>query len=311
MRQIVQTYSIGALGAFTFFILLCRIVSENENIRQQQGGIIQILKSIKKQQVLIETKLVSLRQKMDETATTRKSIRPPPTLHSTDGTDGTDGTDATGGMWKNVQVFVGSHRYDKYRPRGPIWHSQSGQDHLVAKLLNYKKGGFFIDLAANEPVDISNTLALERDFGWRGLCIEGNPHWWFPLSHRKCDVVGAVISDNDDEEILFSKQNNGLAGIVNAEFDNHDVHAADTRHGVSFSTVLSRLRVPMKIDYLSLDVEGAEFAVMKNFPFGIYEIGVLTVERPSDKLKTLLRKHGYRFHTSSYNTHGDELWLGK
>jgi len=191
-----------------------------------------------------------------------------------------------------------------------MWHSQSGQDKLVSELLGNKRSGFFIDLAANEPVSISNTLALERDFGWNGLCIEGNPHWWFPLSHRKCDLVGAVISDYDDESILFSGQNNGLAGIVNPAFDNQDRAGANVKHGVSFSTVLSMFGVPRTIDYLSLDVEGAEFAIMENFPFEAYNIRVITVERPSDKLKQLLSKHGYRFKTSSYNTHGDELWIG-
>ena len=55
------------------------------------------------------------------------------------------------------------------------WHSQAGQDRLVLKLLQGKTSGFFVDLAANDALHLSNTRALERDFGWRGLCIEGNP----------------------------------------------------------------------------------------------------------------------------------------
>ena len=55
------------------------------------------------------------------------------------------------------------------------WHSQAKQDELVHRLLHRKRSGFFVDLATNHPVRISNTRALERDFGWSGLCIEANP----------------------------------------------------------------------------------------------------------------------------------------
>ena len=53
------------------------------------------------------------------------------------------------------------------------WNSQAGQDRTIALLTDYKPG-FFIDLAANEPILHSNTRALERDYGWRGICIDGN-----------------------------------------------------------------------------------------------------------------------------------------
>ena len=55
------------------------------------------------------------------------------------------------------------------------WHSQAKQDELVHRLLHRKRNGFFVDLAANHPVRISNTRALEREHGWSGLCIEANP----------------------------------------------------------------------------------------------------------------------------------------
>jgi hypothetical protein len=36
---------------------------------------------------------------------------------------------------------------------------------------------FFVDLAANHAVDLSNSLFLEQN-GWKGICIEGNPQYW-------------------------------------------------------------------------------------------------------------------------------------
>jgi hypothetical protein len=49
------------------------------------------------------------------------------------------------------------------------WHSQFGQDKCVAEaIFKWRVGGTYVDLAANDPVRISNTYALDRRFGWRG-----------------------------------------------------------------------------------------------------------------------------------------------
>ena len=33
---------------------------------------------------------------------------------------------------------------------------------------------YFVDLAANHAIYLSNTRSLERDHGWEGTCIEAN-----------------------------------------------------------------------------------------------------------------------------------------
>ena len=74
--------------------------------------------------------------------------------------------------WKTIHVYVGNETDDPhsvfnhaYSPAHHIWHSQVGQDKTVA-LLTQGAPGFFVDLAANDAVKLSNTLTLERDFGW-------------------------------------------------------------------------------------------------------------------------------------------------
>lgn len=52
---------------------------------------------------------------------------------------------------------------DLGRDRVNRWHAQAGQDRSVAALLGGKRGGFFIDLAANEPVILSNRWLLESN----------------------------------------------------------------------------------------------------------------------------------------------------
>ena len=62
------------------------------------------------------------------------------------------------------------------------------------------------------------------------------------------------------------------------------------------------------IDYLSLDIEGAEWWVFEEFPWGDYTFLSLTVERPKPPLREALRSHEYVFLCmNGYD--GDEFWI--
>lgn len=80
------------------------------------------------------------------------------------------------------------------RRRRQRWYSQARQDELVIALLRNKTDGYFVDLAANDAIQLSNTYALERYYHWRGVCIEPNPVYWHNLTtFRTCTTVAAVV----------------------------------------------------------------------------------------------------------------------
>lgn len=206
--------------------------------------------------------------------------------------------------WKNIHVFYGdeSHLFDATGVPTPYfkankWFSQYRQDEIVSRLFRDKRDGFFIDLAANDAVRLSNTYALETTFGWNGLCLEPNPIYWTGLSYRKCHVVAAIVGNRTMEEITFKfpRDKGPKGGIVGNEFDNKsdNYNEGHPRFTVSLLDLFKKFKVPTTIDYISLDVEGAEDLVMSSFPFGQYRFNVMTVERPSDALSTLLTTNGY------------------
>lgn len=50
--------------------------------------------------------------------------------------------------------------------------SQYGQDWFIATcVFPHKKDGFFVDVGANHPLEINNTLFFERQ-GWTGMAFE-------------------------------------------------------------------------------------------------------------------------------------------
>lgn len=217
--------------------------------------------------------------------------------------------------FKVAHFFVGSAELSSPKSSS----SQSGQDLLIAEIFANKTSGFFVDLASNDATTISNTFVLERDLGWDGICIEANPVYLWRLAQRRCTLVAGVVTGETDAEVHFatSPGNPAFAGVIGDE--NHRIrnkHRADTqlemRSAVSHRTatlelVLDRLRAPATMDYLSLDIEGSEFSVLRSFPFKRYTFTLFTIERPDSELRSLLHESGYLF-CWCLTTYGDVLY---
>lgn len=201
------------------------------------------------------------------------------------------------------------------KAEGGQWFAQHGQDVAVAKFFNFKRSGFFVDLAANDAVWASNTFSLEQNFGWKGICIEPNPIYWYRLSFRNCHVIGSIVGGetNAEVDVVLGEAHHGpYGGIVGNDFDNKKLNVKEKdptsvkRYTVSLLSVLQTFNAPKVIDYISLDVEGAETYIMSGFPFDQYRFLCLTIERPKDELKKLLESNGY-IHVIDFKR-GDTLW---
>jgi hypothetical protein len=227
--------------------------------------------------------------------------------------------------WNAINVFYGDRSHltdaipDKFwlqelsetHPATGKWFSQHGQDVAVQQVLNFKQGGFFVDLAANDAVWASNTFTLESNFNWKGICIEANPFYWYRLSFRNCHVVGAIAGGKnmEDVEVVLGQQkaSGPFGGIVGSDFDNNKNKQSEHRFTVKLQTILQKWGAPKVIDYMSLDVEGAETFIMKDFSWSEYTFLCLTIERPSDELQGILAANGY--HKVYDIKRGDTLWV--
>lgn len=102
------------------------------------------------------------------------------------------------GAWKKVMYFKGDTQWRKFTER---WTSQVGQDRTIVDIFDGKRGGYFVDLAANDAVTYSNTLTLEQELGWTGLCVEPNPLYLQGLLERRCDLAVAATGRRTGEEV--------------------------------------------------------------------------------------------------------------
>lgn len=224
--------------------------------------------------------------------------------------------------WHSINVYYGD-REELLKP----WlnkhkkFSQEGQDKLVLSMLKNKRNGFFVDLASNHPIMLSNTFLMEHKYGWNGLCIEPNWQYWNGLaSLRKCHVVAAVGGGIQSEAIKFrfhpfKRFVGAFGGIVGDQFDNkpsknnNNEVIEETRFTIALADILKKFNAPKVIDYMSLDVEGAEEYIMKEFPFDEYKFLVMNVERPTKEVTAILLENGYRMLKEHQTAFGDTTWV--
>lgn len=176
--------------------------------------------------------------------------------------------------------------------------SQSRQDLTILDVLNNTSSGFFIDIGANHFQLLSNTFYLERKFNWNGLCIEPNPEYHQAhLENRKCLLFKNAIGAISGRRVVFRLRGTG-SGVVGKNYDTkpHEKNHPEVKIPlVTLYNILVHVKAPRVIDYLSLDVEGYEYEVLKNFDFGVYTFLVMTVERPKPALHRLLINNEYTF----------------
>ncbi len=181
--------------------------------------------------------------------------------------------------------------------------SHIGQDAWVAGCLNNKKNGYFLDFGAFDGKTISNTYFLEKRLNWKGICVEPNPRYYELLcNYRDVILINNALWKTSRQSLRFLDAH-GLSSFE--EFAKSDCmfekRANATNKVIYVDTInpnelLQRFNSPLKIDYLSLDVEGCEFEILSSIDLEKYSISLITIEHNHDET----RQNRYRDYLSKY-----------
>lgn len=184
------------------------------------------------------------------------------------------------------------------------YHSQIGQDQWVESILGKKTDGFFVELGACDGLYLSNTIFFEKERGWKGICIEPNDYYFEKLvQNRSCYTVNELAYSFAGLTVPFAICDS-VSGIIDSNIGpftkkQHSVEKITTTLG----SILDRYHAPSVIDYLSLDVEGQEYNILRTFPFDKYQFRCITVEHnephvgPMQQMliREILEKNGYHY----------------
>jgi len=150
------------------------------------------------------------------------------------------------------------------------------------------KNGFFVEAGSVDSETNSDTLYFEMKHNWTGLLVEAVPSAFAAGLQKNRKVWGiqtclspitkptvvdfaqgqAYINENGEPE--------GMAGIVS---EDHLEGREDTLkiQCMPFYSILLALDNPT-VNWISLDIEGAEYEVLKTVPWDKVDIQSLTVE---------------------------------
>lgn len=178
------------------------------------------------------------------------------------------------------------------------------QDLWVCFELSEMRNGYFVEFGATNGTKNSNTWLLERDLGWKGILAEPNPLWHRDLAgSRTAHIEHRCVSSTSGESVAFMTTNDtdpelsGIAGFADGD------HFAQTRskgeridvETVSLDDLLQKYRAPPVIDYLSIDTEGSELAILSSYSFK-HRFRTISVEsnaKNDEAIHKLLISQGY------------------
>ncbi|CAL4065122.1 unnamed protein product, partial [Meganyctiphanes norvegica] len=185
--------------------------------------------------------------------------------------------------------------YEQYRFEFAYTYCQEIIKELF-DLPNHK--GFFVEAGALDGEFLSNSLILEKEFGWSGLLVEMVPENYHQLKHKhrhawtsNCclatrpgmhsEILYTFTTKSKNDFVRISaKARSALLGTLHGEAS--DGFIPGNREYVPVTclplgTLLMSLNVS-HVTLVSLDVEGAEPAVLQHFPWGRITVDVWIVE---------------------------------
>ncbi len=193
------------------------------------------------------------------------------------------------------------------------FHSQTNQDRYLYKtFFRSKMGGTFLDIGAYDGVHLSNTLFFETELGWKGLCIEPHPRAFRELVKNRSATCVCCAIGPDHGEAEFSL----VEGALEPEMLSGLTVFYDSSHMKRFRAEAEQAQAQLKtiqvqmaplrdilqvhgithVDYCSIDVEGAEMAVLESIDFDEVTIDVFTVENNfgTNGVRHFMMDNGYR-----------------
>lgn len=162
------------------------------------------------------------------------------------------------------------------------------------------KKGFYVEIGAFDGVSKNSTVILEKN-NWEGVCIEANPYAFEKLkNNRKCRCInGALYNYTGNVDFAVMPENKrGWDGIVETlqprakkYLDQSEIHKIPCFD-------FENLNLPYKINYLQIDVEGAELEILNHIDFSKYDISHICIE---DNNKILFDNDEYANYMATKN----------
>jgi len=176
-------------------------------------------------------------------------------------------------------------------------YGQFQQDLWVANAIGLRSPhGYYVDVGSADGEEGSNTKLLDT-MGWKGVCIDPFAH---NMASRTCQVYKQPVFSESGKTVAF-KAAGDLGGIA-ADLATHKTTASKAATvelvTATLDEILEKAKAPTHINYMNIDVEGAEYDVLRGFSLDRYQVDSFTIEhnyeaQKRELIRQLLEPRGY------------------
>lgn len=166
-------------------------------------------------------------------------------------------------------------------------YSQEGEDMILRRLFENQASGFYVDVGAHHPFRFSNTCFFYKK-GWRGINLDATPGSMVLFERfRSRDINLEIPVSNSNAVLTFHVFNepalNGFSKeLSQARQANHPGYVILEEPKLQTRELSDILAVHLPagavIDFLTVDVEGHDFEVLKSNDWERFRPHVVLVE---------------------------------
>ncbi|WP_157986043.1 FkbM family methyltransferase [Teichococcus vastitatis] len=164
-----------------------------------------------------------------------------------------------------------------------ISYAQNQEDVMLWRCLKHVEHGFYVDVGAADPVDLSVTY-LFYNRGWSGINLEPNATYFAKLQKQRIRDVNLPIGAAavSDERVFYEIAGTGLSTLDGAVASQHASDGRDVKElrvpCRTLAEICAGYRPEGPIHFLKIDVEGGEAEVLKGADFTRFRPWVILVE---------------------------------
>jgi len=219
---------------------------------------------------------------------------------------------------KRALERYGIIRYNYFTDFALQSYSQEGEDMILRRLFETQQKGFYVDVGAHHPKRFSNTYFFYK-LGWNGINIDAMPESMILFDKiRPRDInIEKPISDKKQVLTYYAFNEPALNGFSKNLSEERDgtggffVKFTKDIETVTLEEILDvNLPKDQQIDFLSIDVEGLDFQVLRSNNFSKHKPKVILVEILENSLSEVedneiskyLKKYNYSIYAKTENT---------
>jgi FkbM family methyltransferase len=182
-------------------------------------------------------------------------------------------------------------------------YSQEGEDMILHRIFGDKQSGFYIDVGAHHPCRFSNTYFFYKR-GWCGINIEPNPDFSRLFRSTRARDINIQLGVSDSKgQITYYQFDEPALNTFSGEIVNSRLARSGYKLKSTCGVQVDRLDQILadylpagtQIDFLSIDVEGLDFSVLKSNDWARYRPKCVLVEAVNVSLEDVMRGEIFDF----------------